>query len=361
MRQKLIVKRHGAFTLVELLVVIGIIAILISLLLPALNRARQQAKLVACASNMRQIVMATLSYAADSKGYLPPRWSAGVSPISVLPSGNQEYAYNYISYSPASGVANALASNIGTLMAYGYLGNALDTIWLNQTNPVTGLPRYADLNVVPVRFDPAVDPQSFALAMNSGSLTPQEGYVWSSSYLFNPHWAFTSSTGTWPVAGTAEYESSVSQFNKVSQFSQYRALVSDMIQNDGIIAHRSSTYYSWNLAFIDGHVSTVKDNLLWAIVNAPTYNGGNLPRWSGAANGATASSAPFITLDDDLDILETEAAGKNPLTTVADPNDTLYGYSAANPFIYRLQKKSSSAPASMGGDGLTDHPVVPWR
>jgi len=64
-------RQRTAFTLVELLVVIGIIAVLLAMLLPALNRVRRQAISVQCQSNLRQLLLAAQLYANDNGGVMP--------------------------------------------------------------------------------------------------------------------------------------------------------------------------------------------------------------------------------------------------------------------------------------------------
>src|SRR5947208_13151341 len=88
-------KVREAFTLVELLVVIGIIAVLIAVLLPMLRRAREAANAAVCLSNIHQISMATLMCANDHRGYMPSAGRNGLwkydlyfgAVVSVAPVG----------------------------------------------------------------------------------------------------------------------------------------------------------------------------------------------------------------------------------------------------------------------------------
>ncbi len=86
------VHRHKAFTLIELLVVIAIIALLMGILMPALQRVRKQARTVYCLSSLKQLGMAMTMYAGDNEDFIPRALDHEVKWIlEFIPYLGQEY------------------------------------------------------------------------------------------------------------------------------------------------------------------------------------------------------------------------------------------------------------------------------
>ena len=144
-------QRSRGFTLVELLVVIGIIALLISILLPALNAARRQAAMTKCAAQMKQLHVACLLYAQDNNGYFPPTKmtiAAGTYNLydATFPiSGNNPFWFDFLSKyvtkkkiavtsTTAAEAADARASVIWSCPSFeGYNSTAIGGINRGQT------------------------------------------------------------------------------------------------------------------------------------------------------------------------------------------------------------------------------------
>ncbi len=349
MSKSVTLRRNSAFTLVELLVVIGIIALLISILLPALNSVRAKAKVVKCSSNIRQIILGSLEYAADNKGYLPPRQNAGYAPLS---NSGQEYVDLFYNTS----ATNYIASNIGALIAGGYLGSKTDAATLAANATATGQPLYFDSSFCPVRYDPSINPYDMILA-NGSANGGTKAFCYSSAYLFNPHWAFTSASGTWgngsaiktgsPAASSTD---TVSRFIKVAGYDPYWAIVTDLnvgtsFNNtlwSGLVPHPSKNAWTFNVGFIDGHVQSVTDRIL---MNSSPFG-------SGSYHGVAVRMPNGIeAFDSDLDILQAEARGATALTSGGDPS------------LAPLAAKYEYRQQNGGGSNFPSrfHPLVPWE
>jgi prepilin-type N-terminal cleavage/methylation domain-containing protein len=320
-----------AFTLVEVLVVIGIVCLVMAVLLPAICKVRDGAQLAACAGNLRRIGQATMIYCTDNHGALPERAEGRNGVMGGFRENPGEVnieevgVYRSLEYRNVNDPENATAfrthwkdpgANIGRLIVAGYMGN-IDLVGppYNATTNPNGSKAPSDF--ARARNDVTIAP--FRFCPGQLDLGIQLAQPWMTSYYFNPHWANLMGSHppvfTGPALGysfTGDSGQEVTAYQKIGQFPSWAALACDSIYFGKTPAHVRDCGRSaiWNLLFIDGSVRPIRDK--WVIGDISHLGRG--------------ASFGFMQLDDFLDILETEEMDRDPVFTIACPGQ------AANTF-----------------------------
>ena len=237
-------RQSTGFTLVELLVVIGIISVLIAILLPVLSKARDQAKLVSCASNLRQAGLVLQLYGRDWKGYLPPCYRS--DPSSPFPQVDTTMGPDVI----AQGLGLCVQQPIGSAQSKSYLATA-DVLFCPSDDRYT--PRR--VRVSQTVGGQTFDALGFAPEPEVGISYPHRmSYFYLYVYPANPFQVSSSLNGFY--AGLERF-----------RFGKSKAGVAIMMDQGYT---KQSAYFNiypffhtrygggWNVLHLDGHVNYVK-------------------------------------------------------------------------------------------------------